>query len=75
MLAPFLFLSTPRIRNACYFRHLVCCGHTGSDVPNNAYPFFFQDRVMDLISRMTFSEKIANRYDMESEVDPLGLPT
>lgn len=47
--------------------------------PNNQFPFCditlpIQDRVADLISRLTLDQKIANRYDREIEIQELGLP-
>jgi len=49
--------------------------------PNDATKFAFcdttlpvQDRVQDLISRLSLAEKIANRYDLEPANDALGLP-
>lgn len=47
--------------------------------PNNEFPFCdttlpIQDRVADLISRLTLEQKIANRYDREAAIPELGLP-
>ena len=47
--------------------------------PNNAFPFCdtslpVADRAADLVSRLTLTQKIDNRYDRESEVTALGLP-
>ena len=33
-----------------------------------------QDRVLDLVSRLTLQQKVANRYDHEAANDALGLP-
>jgi hypothetical protein len=33
-----------------------------------------QDRVQDLVARLSLAQKIANRYDHEAENDALGLP-
>jgi xylan 1,4-beta-xylosidase len=55
--------------------------HTHSCIaPNNQYPFCditlpIQDRVADLISRLTLAQKIANRYDLEIAIPELGLDT